>query len=129
MEANRVGAGEALMLNMQGNVAEATGDNIFLLKDGELTTPPASEGALAGITRQAVMDLAKDSGLVCRQSVTTLYDVYNADEAFLTGTAAEVIPMISCDSRLIGDGRPGPTTGRIIAAFRKLVLTDGVRAI
>ncbi len=129
MEANRVGAGEALMLNMQGNVAEATGDNIFLLKDGELTTPPTSEGALAGITRQAVMDLAKDSGLVCRQSVTTLYDVYNADEAFLTGTAAEVIPMISCDSRLIGDGRPGATTARIIAAFRKLVLTDGVRAI
>ena len=128
MEANRLGAGEALMLNMQGNVAEATGDNIFLIKDGELSTPPSSEGALAGITRQAVMDLAKDSGLVCRQSVTTLYDVYNADEAFLTGTAAEVIPMISCDGRLIGDGKPGQITNRIITAFRKLVLTDGERA-
>ena len=127
MEANRVGAGEALMLNMQGNVAEATGDNIFLIKDGELTTPPTSEGALPGITRQAVMDLAKDSGLSCRQSITTLYDVYNADEAFLTGTAAEVIPMITCDGRNIGDGKPGEITQRIIAAFRKLVLTDGVR--
>lgn len=127
MEANRVGAGEALMLNMQGNVAEATGDNLFLIKDGELSTPPTSEGALPGITRQAVMDLAKDSGLVCRQSITTLYDVYNADEAFLTGTAAEVIPMISCDGRLIGDGKPGRVTERIIAAFRVLTLHDGVR--
>jgi branched-chain amino acid aminotransferase len=127
MEANRVGAGEALMLNMQGNVAEATGDNIFLVKDGELTTPPTSEGALPGITRQAVMDLAKDLGITCRQSVMTLYDVVNADEAFLTGTAAEVIPMISCDGRAIGSGRPGKVTGRIIAAFRELTLTDGVR--
>ena len=127
MEANRVGAGEALMLNMQGNVAEATGDNIFLVRDGELTTPPACEGALPGITRQAVMDLAKDLGLSCRQSITTLYDVYTADEAFLTGTAAEVIPMITCDGRLIGDGKPGRITQRIIAAFRELVLTDGAR--
>lgn len=127
MEANRVGAGEALMLNMQGNVAEATGDNIFLVKDGELTTPPTSEGALPGITRQAVMDLAKDLGLSCRQSITTLYDVYIADEAFLTGTAAEVIPMITCDRRTIGDGKPGKITERIIAAFRDLTLTDGVR--
>ncbi len=107
MEANRVGAGEALMLNMQGNVAEATGDNIFLVKDGELTTPPTSEGALPGITRQAVMDLAKDLGISCRQSVITLYDVYNADEAFLTGTAAEVIPMITCDGRAIGGRQAG----------------------
>ena len=115
------------MLNMQGNVAEATGDNIFLVKDGELTTPPTSEGALPGITRQAVMDLAKDLGFSCRQSITTLYDVYNADEAFLTGTAAEVIPMITCDGRNIGDGKPGKITQRIISAFRELVLTDGVR--
>ena len=127
MEANRVGAGEALMLNMQGNVAEATGDNIFLVKDGELTTPPTSEGALPGITRQAVMDLAKDLGFSCRQSITTLYDVYNADEAFLTGTAAEVIPMITCDGRNIRDGKPGEITQQIISAFRELVLTDGVR--
>ena len=127
MEANRVGAGEAIMLNMQGNVAEATGDNIFLIKDGALTTPPTSEGALPGITRQAVFDLAKDLGIFYRESIMTLYDVYNADEAFLTGTAAEVIPMITCDGRAIGDGKPGPVTERIITAFRKLTLVDGVR--
>ena len=127
-EANRVGAGEALMLNMEGNVAEATGDNIFLLKDGELTTPPTSQGALPGITRAAVMDLAKDMGLPCRQSVMTLYDVYNADEAFLTGTAAEVIPMVRCDGRDIGNARPGATTLRLIEAFRALTLVDGVKA-
>lgn len=128
MEANRVGAGEALMLNMEGNVAEATGDNIFLVKDGEFSTPPTSEGALPGITRGAVLDLAKELGISCRQSVTTLYDVYNADEAFLTGTAAEVIPMVRCDGRVIGDGKPGPMTERIISAFRKLTVHDGTRA-
>ena len=127
MEANRVGAGEALMLNMQGNVAEATGDNIFLVSNGELSTPPTSEGALPGITRAVVMNLAKEMGIPCRQSVTTLYDVYNADEAFLTGTAAEVIPMVTCDGRKIGDGRPGEITCAIIGEFRKLTLTDGVR--
>ena len=79
------------------------------------------------VTRQAVIDLAKDLGFSCRQSITTLYDVYNADEAFLTGTAAEVIPMITCDGRNIGDGKPGEITQRIISAFRELVLTDGVR--
>src|SRR5579862_6246815 len=127
MEANRVGAGEALMLNMHGNVAEATGDNIFLVRDSELITPPTSEGALPGITRQVVMDLAKDMGLPCRQACITLYDVYNADEAFLTGTAAEVILMTTCDQRVIGDGRPGKLTQRIITAFRALTKVDGVR--
>jgi branched-chain amino acid aminotransferase len=115
------------MLNMQGNVAEATGDNIFLVKDGALTTPPTSEGALPGITRQAVMDLAANLSVPCREATMTLYDVYNADEAFLTGTAAEVIPMVTCDRRAIGDGRPGAMTNRIIAAFRDLTLIDGVR--
>ena len=127
-EANRVGAGEALMLNMEGNVAEATGDNIFLLKDGELTTPPTSQGALPGITRAAVMDIAKEIGLPCRQSVMTLYDVYTADEAFLTGTAAEVIPMVRCDGRDIGNARPGATTLSLIEKFRALTLTEGVKA-
>jgi branched-chain amino acid aminotransferase len=127
MEANRVGAGEALMLNMQGNVAEATGDNIFLVSGGEMTTPPTSEGALPGITRAVVMDLAKEMGIPCRQCVTTLYDVYNADEAFLTGTAAEVIPMVTCDGRAIGDGRAGKTTIAIISAFRSITDRDGVR--
>jgi len=126
MEANRVGAGEALMLNVEGNVAEATGDNIFLVKDGEMSTPPTSQGALPGITRAIVLELAKELGIVCRQSVMTLYDVYNADEAFLTGTAAEVIPMVLCDGRPIGEGKPGPLTARIIAAFHKRTGQDGV---
>lgn len=126
MEANRVGAGEALMLNMQGNVAEATGDNIFLLQGGELVTPPTTDGALPGITRQAVMDLAKDLGIACRQSSITLYDVYNAEEAFLTGTAAEVIPMVTCDQRRIGSGEPGPTTQRIMEKFREMTRRDGI---
>ena len=128
MEANRVGAGEALMLNMAGNVAEASGDNLFLIANGKLTTPPTSEGALPGITRAVVMEIAHESGLICSEAVTTLYDVYNADEAFLTGTAAEVIPMISCDGRKIGSGEPGPLTNRIIAAFRERTSHDGVRA-
>lgn len=126
-EANRVGAGEALMLNMQGNVAEATGDNIFLVRDGALSTPPTSEGALPGITRAAVIHIAAKLNIGFRESVTTLYDVYNADEAFLTGTAAEVIPMVRCDERVIGSGTPGPITNRIIAAFRELTTIDGVR--
>ncbi|MCW3055827.1 MAG: branched chain amino acid aminotransferase apoenzyme [Chthonomonadales bacterium] len=128
MEANRVGAGEALMLNMAGNVAEATGDNLFLIVGGKLTTPPTSEGALPGITRAVVMEIAAEMGIACTETVTTLYDVYNAEEAFLTGTAAEVIPMISCDNRKIGDGTPGPLTNRIIAAFRQRTPHDGVPA-
>jgi branched-chain amino acid aminotransferase len=125
MEANRVGAGEALMLNMEGYVAEATGDNIFLVNSGELTTPPTSQGALPGITRATVMDCAKEMGVICRESVVTLYDCYNADEAFLTGTAAEVIPMIRLDGRPIGDATPGPVTNRFIEAFREKTRTDG----
>jgi branched-chain amino acid aminotransferase len=119
-EANRVGAGEALMLNMAGNVAEATGDNLFIVKEGEISTPPTSEGALPGITRGAVMEIARDLGISCSESIVTLYDVYNADEAFLTGTAAEVIPMVRCDGRQIGTGRPGAVTARIVASFREL---------
>lgn len=126
MEANRVGAGEALMLNMEGYVAEATGDNLFLVNNGEISTPPTSQGALPGITRQVVMDIAKETGIPCRQSVVTLYDVYTADEAFLTGTAAEVIAMVTCDGRPIGNGRPGPMTLQIIDAFREKTKTAGV---
>jgi branched-chain amino acid aminotransferase len=125
MEANRLGAGEALMLNMEGYVAEATGDNIFLINNGELTTPPTSQGALPGITRATVIDCAREVGVACREAIMTLYDCYNADEAFLTGTAAEVIPMVKLDGRLIGDGTPGPVTMRFIEAFRAKTKTDG----
>lgn len=125
MEANRVGAGEALMLNMEGYVAEATGDNVFLVLNGELTTPPTSQGALGGITRACVMECAKEMGVTCREAVVTLYDCYTADEAFLTGTAAEVIPMIRLDGREIANGKPGPVTKRFIEAFRAKTQTDG----
>ena len=125
MEANRVGAGEALMLNMEGYVAEATGDNLFLVRGGELLTPPTSQGALAGITRATVIDCAKELGLPFRECIITQYDCYTADEAFLTGTAAEVIPMVLLDGREIGDGRPGPVTNRLIESFRKVTESNG----
>lgn len=126
LEANRVGAGEALMLNMAGNVAEATGDNLFLVVHGELITPPTSEGALPGITRAVVMERAPHLGLTVREAAVTLYDCYNCDEAFLTGTAAEVIPMVELDGRRIGDGKPGPVTRRCIEEFRARTATDGL---
>ncbi len=125
MEANRVGAGEAIMLNMAGNVAEATGDNLFLVRDGEIITPPTSEGALIGITRQTVIELAKGMGIPVREAVVTLYDCYNADEAFLTGTAAEVIPMVRHDQRTIGDGKPGTVTRAIMDAFHQCTSSEG----
>lgn len=125
MEANRVGAGEALMLNMAGNVAEATGDNLFLVRSGKLITPPTSEGALVGITRDAVITLAEKMGLSVIERAVTLYDCYTSDEAFLTGTAAEVIPMVRLDNRTIGDGKPGPITHDIIAAFRRCTASEG----
>jgi branched-chain amino acid aminotransferase len=125
MEANRVGAGEGLMLNIEGYVAEATGDNLFIVKNGVLHTPPPSAGILAGITRATVMMLAEQIGIPVRETMMTLYDVYTADEAFLTGTAAEVIPMVTLDERPIGTGKPGEITNRIIAAFREHTQSSG----
>lgn len=125
MEANRVGAGEALMLNMEGNVAEASGDNLFLIRGGRIVTPPTSSGALPGITRATIMELAAECGISCTEATVTLYDCYTADEAFLTGTAAEVIPMVTLDGRVIGDGRPGPVTARLTEAFHERTRTDG----
>ena len=125
-EANRYGAGEGLMLTREGYVGEATGDNIFLIKDGALTTPPASIGILQGITRDTVIELAQLVGYTVTEPIITQYDVYNADEVFLTGTAAEVIPAVQFDGRLIGDGKPGPITRELIAAFREHTQTTGV---
>jgi branched-chain amino acid aminotransferase len=118
LEANRVGAGEGLMLNLQGHVAEATGDNIFIIKKGKLITPPPSAGILEGVTRGTVMELATNMGITVEEKLFTLFDVYTADECFLTGTAAEVIPVAQVDGRSIGTGRPGEMTNSLITAFR-----------
>ncbi len=126
MEANRAGAGEGLMLTREGYVGECTGDNIFLIKDGQIYTPSAAIGILQGITRDTVIQLAADMGITVREPLITLYDVYNCDEAFLTGTAAEVIPAVEFDGRTIGDGTAGPVTRRLIAAFREYVQHAGV---
>lgn len=125
MEANLAGVPEAIMLNAEGYVAEATGDNIFIVKEGVLLTPPTYVGILEGITRNAVMDLARKQGIPVEEKVFTLFDVYTADECFLTGTAAEVIPTVKVDGRLIADGKPGKITWELIAAFRELTKVDG----
>ncbi len=127
IEARQFGALEAIMLNDQGYVAECTGDNIFIVYKGELITPAASQGALRGITRSAILDIAQELGLPLRQADLTRYDVWNADECFLTGTAAEVIPVVKLDGREIGTGRPGEITARVLASFRRRVLTEGTR--
>jgi branched-chain amino acid aminotransferase len=127
IEANRQGAGEGLMLNAQGYVAEATGDNLFIVTDGVLRTPHPSCGILKGITRGTVIEIANDLGIPVVEDWLTLHDVYTADEAFLTGTAAEIIPMVELDHRSIGAGTPGKLTACIIKEFRQRVREDGVR--
>jgi branched-chain amino acid aminotransferase len=122
-EANKAGAGEGLMLNTHGNVAECTGDNIFLVKDGKLRTPHPSSGILKGITRDTVLQLAQDKGIETSEDTVTRFDIFSADECFLTGTAAEVIPMVRLDGQPIGDGKPGPMTKALMADFREHTLT------
>ena len=126
-EASRQNAPEAIMLNREGYVAECTGDNIFVLKENTLITPPTSAGALEGITRNIVMDIAKNKlKLLVKEELFTPYHVYVGDEVFLTGTAAEVIPVTEVDGRSIGDGGPGKTTLRLIKEFRELTRLTGV---
>jgi branched-chain amino acid aminotransferase len=120
VEGLQAGCSEALMLNHKGEVAECTGDNIFLVRDGVLLTPPNDAGILEGITRQAVIELAEAAGITVREIALTRHDVYVADECFLTGTAAEVIPVVKVDSRAIGSGKPGPITQRLREQFHKL---------
>jgi branched-chain amino acid aminotransferase len=117
VEAIQAGALEAIMLNEQGYVAECTGDNIFILKNGVLITPLISDGGLDGITRSVILQLADRLGIPVQERSITRYDIFIADECFITGTAAEVIPVISLDSRSIGEGAPGPLTKRFIEAF------------
>jgi branched-chain amino acid aminotransferase len=120
IEGLQAGCIEALMLNHKGEVAECTGDNIFLVRDGILYTPPKEAGILEGVTRQAVMELARQSGTEVREEPLTKHDVYIADECFLTGTAAEVIPVVKVDSRIIGDGTPGKMTRDLKQRFHRL---------
>ncbi|MDD4588313.1 MAG: branched-chain-amino-acid transaminase [Heliobacteriaceae bacterium] len=125
MEAAKAGVLEAVMLNQDGYVAECTGDNIFIVKNGRLITPPPYVGLLEGVTRNAVIDLARAQGIPFAEQVFTRYDLYVADEAFLSGTAAEVIPMVQVDGRILGDGAPGPVTKSLMAAFRELTQSEG----
>ena len=120
VEGLRAGCIEALMLNSNGEVAECTGDNIFLVRDGVVLTPSTDVGILEGITREAVMELAAQAGHDVREATLALADVYAADEVFLTGTAAEVVPVVMIDGRLIGDGRPGPITRDMKKRFEAL---------
>jgi branched-chain amino acid aminotransferase len=120
IEGLQAGCIEALMLNTKGEVAECTGDNIFLVREGRLLTPPNDAGILEGITREAVIELARESGREVREIPLTKHDIYIADECFLTGTAAEVVPVVKVDSRKIGDGTPGPVTADLMERFHRL---------
>jgi branched-chain amino acid aminotransferase len=120
IEGLQAGCIEALMLNHKGEVAECTGDNVFLVRHGVLYTPPLDAGILGGITREAVIEVARDAGIDVRETALTKHDVYVADECFLTGTAAEVVPVVKVDSRTIGTGKPGPITRDLEKRFKKL---------
>ena len=125
VEALASGAEEGVMLNAAGYVAECTGDNIFIVKNGVIFTPTVGSGTLYGITRKVVMELAAEAGFELREVEMSRYDLYTADEVFLSGTAAEVVPVAEYDKRVIGDGAPGPITRQLIVAFRNLVQTTG----
>ncbi len=121
IEGLQAGCVEALMLNIKGEVAECTGDNIFIVKNGVLQTPPKDAGILDGITRNAILELATELGIPAGETTMTRHDLFVADECFLTGSAAEVIPVVSIDGRTIADGNVGPVTKRLMAEFKKLV--------
>jgi len=125
IEAINAGAAEALMLSSEGYVAECSGDNIFLVKNGVVITPPAYLGALEGITQRVVLELAREMGLEARQETFTRHDIYNADECFLTGTAAEVIAVTSVDGRQIAGGKAGEVTKRLVVALREKAISEG----
>lgn len=125
IEAQHLGYLEAIMLNDQGYVAECTGDNVFIIHKGELITPSASAGALKGITRDTALEIADELGIPWREANMTRYDVWVADELFLTGTAAEIIPIVEVDARPIGNGKPGPITAKFLESFRLRVVREG----
>jgi branched-chain amino acid aminotransferase len=125
IEANNAGYSEAIMLDHLGYVAECTGDNIFIVKKGVLSTP--SQGRLEGITRDAVLALAQKNKIETKECLITRHEVYTADECFLTGTAAEIIPVVKVDGRVIGEGTPGPVTKKMMKMFHETTAKDGVR--
>jgi branched-chain amino acid aminotransferase len=125
IEANNSGCEEAIMLNAEGFVSECTGDNVFMIKEGRLLTPPLFAGALYGITRQVVMDLGREAGLQVAEATLTRHDLFNADECFLTGTGAELVPVVKIDGRVIGSGKPGRATRRLVTEYRALTKVSG----
>lgn len=125
IEGQNAGCEEALMLDANGFVIECTGDNIFIIKDKVIFTPPVYLGALDGVTRGCVMELAREAGYEVREEPFTRYEIFTADECFLTGTAAEVVPVVEVDRRPIGTGAPGTITTELIAAFRAITVKDG----
>jgi len=125
IEANNAGCEEAVMLNAEGFVSECTGDNIFIIKEGQLSTPPLSAGALYGITRRVVMEIAEESGYRVAEPNLTRHDLFNADECFLTGTGAEIVPIVKIDGRVIGDGKPGTITQKLVGQYHALTKVSG----
>ncbi len=125
IEANNAGCEEALMLNSEGFVAECTGDNLFIVQEGRLLTPPLWAGALYGITRRVVMELAAESGLKVSEANLTRHELFNADECFLTGTGAELVPVVKIDGRVIGTGKPGSVTQQLVEQYRALTKVSG----
>ncbi|HVM96774.1 MAG TPA: branched-chain-amino-acid transaminase [Candidatus Acidoferrales bacterium] len=125
LDAQQAGAHEAIMLNNAGYIAECTADNLFVIRHGKLLTPAPQDGALEGITRGAVLELAGEAGIPATEARMTRYDVYTADECFLTGTGAELMPVTEADGRVVGDGKPGPITRKLTEAFHALVRHEG----
>ena len=125
IEANTAGYEEAIMLNSEGFVAECTGDNLFIIKGDQMYTPALSSGALHGITRQTSIDLVSELGIATSEPNLTRYDLYNADECFLTGTGAEIVPVVKIDERKIGNGKPGLVTKKLVKAYQELTKVSG----
>ncbi len=127
IEAQKLGYQECLLLNNEGYVAECSGDNVFIVFDGKLITPPVSCGSLGGMTREATIDCATKLGIEVVEKPLTRFDVWTADECFLTGTAAKLIPLVELDSRTIGNGKCGPVTKKLLQAFNEMAQKVGVR--
>jgi branched-chain amino acid aminotransferase len=126
LEGIRAGVDEAIMLNDAGQVTEGTADNIFIVENGKLCTPPTHVGILDGITRRVVFQICTEKGIDCSERILVQYDLYKADEVFLCGTGAELIPVVEIDGRVVGDGRPGPIFQRLLGLFREQAAFDGV---